>query len=111
MTGFVCVPLGATRRTRWPSTPARISTWTRRWPTPWTSEGRRSAARPAGWAPLTRREREIAEYVVQGMTNQEIATWLVISKRTADSHIQHILTKLGFTNRAQIAAWVAERGK
>jgi DNA-binding CsgD family transcriptional regulator len=64
---------------------------------------------PAGWAPLTRREREIAGYVAQGLTNQEIATRLVISKRTADSHVHHMLTKLGFTNRAQIAAWVAER--
>jgi predicted ATPase/DNA-binding CsgD family transcriptional regulator len=65
--------------------------------------------RPAGWAPLTRREREIAEHVAQGLTNQEIATRLVISKRTADSHIHHMFTKLGFTNRAQLAAWVAER--
>jgi predicted ATPase/DNA-binding CsgD family transcriptional regulator len=64
---------------------------------------------PAGWAPLTRREREIAEYVAQGLTNQEIATRLVISKRTADSHVHHMLTKLGFTNRAQIATWVAGR--
>jgi DNA-binding CsgD family transcriptional regulator len=64
---------------------------------------------PIGWAPLTRREREIAEYVAQGLTNQEIATRLVISKRTADSHVHHMLTKLGFTNRAQIATWVAER--
>jgi non-specific serine/threonine protein kinase len=74
-------------------------------------ERRPAAARqPAGWAPLTRREREIAEYVAQGRTNQEIATRLVISKRTADSHVHHILTKLGLANRAQIATWVAERG-
>jgi DNA-binding NarL/FixJ family response regulator len=65
--------------------------------------------RPASWAPLTRREREIAEHVAKGLTNQQIATRLVISKRTAEAHIQHILTKLGFTNRAQIARWVAER--
>jgi non-specific serine/threonine protein kinase len=62
-----------------------------------------------GWAPLTRREREIAEHVAQGLTNQEIADRLVISKRTADSHVHHIFTKLGFTNRAQVATWAAPR--
>jgi predicted ATPase/DNA-binding CsgD family transcriptional regulator len=72
-------------------------------------ERRPSVTRPTGWAPLTRREREIARYVTQGMTNQEIATHLGISKRTADSHIQHMFTKLGFTNRAQLAVWVSER--
>lgn len=72
---------------------------------------RQPAATPptADWAPLTRREHEVAEYVAQGLTNQEIATRLVISTRTADSHVHHILTKLGFTNRAQVATWVAER--
>lgn len=65
--------------------------------------------KPVGWAPLTRREREIAEFVADGMTNQEIATRLVISRRTADSHVHHILTKLGLANRAQIATWVAVR--
>ena len=64
---------------------------------------------PIGWAPLTRREREIAEYVAQGLTNQEIADRLVISRRTADSHVHHILTKLGFTNRTQVATWAAVR--
>jgi ATP/maltotriose-dependent transcriptional regulator MalT len=64
---------------------------------------------PGGWAPLTRREREIAELVAHGLTNQKIANRLVISKRTADSHVQHVLTKLGFTKRTQIAAWVTER--
>lgn len=57
---------------------------------------------------LTRREREIADLVAQGLRNREIAAKLVISQRTADSHVEHILTKLGFRTRAQIAAWVAE---
>ncbi len=59
--------------------------------------------------PLTRREQQIADLVAQGLTNQDIATQLVISKRTAESHIENILTKLGFDNRAQIASWIAER--
>ncbi|SDC41265.1 ATP-binding protein [Actinokineospora iranica] len=60
--------------------------------------------------PLTKRERQIAELVAQGMTNREIAGRLVIGPRTAESHVERIRTKLGFTNRAQIAAWVAHRG-
>ncbi|GAA4426618.1 LuxR family transcriptional regulator [Actinokineospora soli] len=58
--------------------------------------------------PLTAREMQIAELVAQGMTNREIATQLVIAPRTADTHVEHIRAKLGFTNRTQIAAWVAE---
>jgi len=63
---------------------------------------------PADAAPLTRREHEIAELVAQGLSNREIASKVVISQRTAEGHVEHILTKLGFTSRAQIAAWVAE---
>ncbi|WP_433337609.1 ATP-binding protein [Spirillospora sp. CA-294931] len=59
---------------------------------------------------LTRREIEIAGLVAEGMTNREIADRLVIAKRTVDSHLEHILAKLGFTSRTQIAAWYARRG-
>jgi DNA-binding CsgD family transcriptional regulator len=55
---------------------------------------------------LTQREREIATLVVEGLTNREIASGLVISRRTAEGHVENILSKLGFTTRAQIAAWV-----
>jgi predicted ATPase/DNA-binding CsgD family transcriptional regulator len=57
--------------------------------------------------PLTRREREIAELVTQGLGNREIAEQLVLAKRTVDSHIEHIFGKLGFTSRTQLAAWVS----
>ena len=57
--------------------------------------------------PLTRRERQVADLITQGLTNKDIAAELVISQRTAESHVEHILTKLGFTNRAQVAAWAA----
>jgi DNA-binding CsgD family transcriptional regulator len=57
--------------------------------------------------PLTRREQQIAGLVSQGLTNRQIAAAVHISERTAESHVQHILGKLGFTNRFQIAAWVA----
>ncbi|WP_425826517.1 ATP-binding protein [Streptomyces fractus] len=57
---------------------------------------------------LTRREREVAALVHQGMSNREIAEHLVISKRTADAHVEHILTKLGFASRRQIAALMGD---
>ncbi|MGW2740980.1 ATP-binding protein [Streptomyces sp. NPDC001450] len=56
-------------------------------------------------APLTRRERQVADLVAQGMSNKQIAAELTISTRTAEGHVEHILTKLGFTSRAQIATW------
>jgi non-specific serine/threonine protein kinase len=58
---------------------------------------------------LTRREREIALLIGEGLSNRDIASRLVISTRTAEGHVEHILTKLGFTSRAQVAAWVASR--
>jgi non-specific serine/threonine protein kinase len=59
---------------------------------------------------LTRREREVADLIRQGLSNKEISGKLVISQRTAEGHVEHILTKLGFTTRSQVAAWVAEQG-
>ncbi|PBC35863.1 LuxR family transcriptional regulator [Rhodococcus sp. ACPA4] len=60
---------------------------------------------------LTRREREVAQLVAQGMTNKSIAAKLVISQRTAQGHVEHILRKLGFTSRSQIAAWSIEQSQ
>ncbi|MFQ6398768.1 response regulator transcription factor [Nocardia sp. KC 131] len=57
---------------------------------------------------LTKRERQVADLITRGLTNNQIAAELVISPRTAAGHVEHILTKLGFTSRAQIAAWIAE---
>lgn len=68
--------------------------------------GEEPVEQPAPHTPLTKRETEIAALVAKGMTNRQIATTLVIAQRTAETHVEHILTKLGFTNRAQIAAWV-----
>jgi len=56
---------------------------------------------------LTRREREVAGLVSQGLTNRELAERLVIAERTAENHVQHILTKLGLSNRSQLAVWAA----
>lgn len=60
------------------------------------------------WSVLTPREREVAQLVAKGMTNREIAAKLVISERTAEGHVEKILTKLSYTSRTQIAAWVAD---
>jgi predicted ATPase/DNA-binding CsgD family transcriptional regulator len=59
--------------------------------------------------PLTSRERQVAELIAQGLSNRQIAARLVIAPRTAEGHVERILAKLGFTSRAQIATWDAER--
>lgn len=64
---------------------------------------------PAGGPRLTRREKQVAELIAEGLTNKQIATRLVISQRTAEGHVEHVLAKLSFTSRAQVAAWVATR--
>ena len=58
---------------------------------------------------LSRRELEVAELVARGLSNKEISETLVISPRTAEGHVARLLDKLGFTSRARVAAWVAER--
>ncbi|HEX4831490.1 MAG TPA: LuxR C-terminal-related transcriptional regulator [Trebonia sp.] len=64
--------------------------------------GAGTAASP--WEQLTARERQVAALVAQGLTNREIAARLVVSKRTVDAHVEHILAKLGFSSRVQVAA-------
>ncbi|GAA0378606.1 LuxR family transcriptional regulator [Microbispora corallina] len=68
--------------------------------------GERAGPEPS---PLTGREREIAELISQGFSNKEISSALVIAQRTTEGHVEHILTKLGFSSRTQIAAWVTAR--
>jgi predicted ATPase/DNA-binding CsgD family transcriptional regulator len=61
--------------------------------------------------PLSPRELEVAALVAEGLSNRQIADRLVISARTADNHVQHILNKLDLTSRVQLAAWVVQRNK
>ena len=58
---------------------------------------------------LTPRELEIARLVGRGLSNKAIADELVISPATAARHVANIFTKLGFTSRTQLAAWVVGR--
>jgi DNA-binding NarL/FixJ family response regulator len=55
---------------------------------------------------LTSRELEIAGQIASGRTNREIAVDLVITEGTVEVHVKHILSKLGFRSRAQVATWV-----
>jgi predicted ATPase/DNA-binding CsgD family transcriptional regulator len=59
---------------------------------------------------LTGRELEIARLIARGLSNRGIADELTISPATAARHVANIFGKLGFTSRAQVAAWTAERG-
>ncbi len=59
---------------------------------------------------LTPRECEVAQLVAQGKSNRAIADELVIGVSTVEVHISHIFTKLGFSSRAQIAAWAVNKG-
>jgi predicted ATPase len=53
---------------------------------------------------------EVASLVAAGLTNRSIAGRLCLSVRTVDTHVDHILTKLGFSNRARLVAWAYESG-
>ncbi len=57
---------------------------------------------------LSPRELEVARLVARGLTNKQIGQTLFVSERTAENHVQHILLKLGFSNRSQVAAWLRE---
>ena len=72
--------------------------------------GAERSARGTRSSPLTRREGEVAALIAQGLTNRQIGEALFIAERTADTHVEHILAKLGIGSRTQVAAWVVEQG-
>jgi len=67
------------------------------------AKGRGAEQEP--WHPLTTREFEVARKIADGLTNPELADEMSISPRTASSHVEHIMAKLGVSRRAEIAAW------
>ena len=60
---------------------------------------------------LSAREVEIIELVAEGLTNQEIADRLTISKRTVDNHVSNVFTKTGSKNRVALLNWAMDNGK
>ena len=69
--------------------------------------GTRPGRRPAsGWAALTPTEVKIAYLVATGQSNPDIAAGLIISRNTVQTHVSHILAKLGARSRAEIATEV-----
>ncbi|MDQ6878331.1 MAG: LuxR C-terminal-related transcriptional regulator [Candidatus Dormibacteraeota bacterium] len=65
------------------------------------------APHDAGTGPLAKREVEVARLVADGLSNKQVASRLLISERTVATHVGHILNKLGFKSRAQIAGWIS----
>lgn len=66
-----------------------------------------SAAQPP--VVLTRREREVASLVAQGLTNRQIASELVIGERTVETHVRNLLKKLGLSSRDQVSVRMSEQ--
>lgn len=61
-------------------------------------------------APLTKRESEVLRHLSLGQTNKEIAEALDISYETVKEHVQHVLKKIGVTDRTQAAVWAVRKG-
>jgi predicted ATPase/DNA-binding CsgD family transcriptional regulator len=59
---------------------------------------------------ITARELEVIGLLVQGLTNQEIADRLFITRRTATTHVSNILNKLGLDSRTAVVAWAVREG-
>ena len=70
--------------------------------------GRRRKA-SIGWDALTGAEHAVVELVAQGLANAEIGEKLFISRRTVQTHLSHAFSKLGVSNRAELAAAAARR--
>ncbi|MGQ0551329.1 MAG: ATP-binding protein [Armatimonadota bacterium] len=68
------------------------------------------ARKPRAVVPLTGREQQVAALVARGLSNRAIAGTLGVTERTAVSHIEHIMDKLGVNSRAQIAVWAVQHG-
>jgi predicted ATPase len=77
-----------------------------------TAAAHDGSAKPRRWRPrgLSERERDVVVLIASGRSNRQIADELVITKKTAEAHVSHILTKLGLCSRVQIATWSLQHG-
>ena len=99
------VPLPHVSETR-----SRPDAWTVRLSTVLRAAGhrvRRHREWPAG---LTAREVEVLRYLARGMSHKEIALRLVISRKTASNHVEHIYAKIGVSNRAMASLFATRHG-
>ncbi|MER7187285.1 helix-turn-helix transcriptional regulator, partial [Streptomyces hyaluromycini] len=93
----VCAELGADWDAR--RAAARLRPWGVR------AGSRAPHVRPSfGWEALTATERRVADLVAEGLSNPDIATRLLLSRRTVETHVSHILTKLQVRSRREVAA-------
>ena len=104
--GAVSALRGQVQASRWPPAGGQPGPAAR----PASARPDRGRRPPAAATPLTERQREVAALITRGLTNREIADALVIAERTADTHVENILNKLGLVSRTQIAAWAVEQG-
>jgi non-specific serine/threonine protein kinase len=74
----------------------------------YATSGRAAAAARVAHG-LSPREREVAVLIARGLTNRQIADTLVIAERTVTNHVEHILNKLGFSSRSQVASWITQQ--
>jgi predicted ATPase/DNA-binding CsgD family transcriptional regulator len=72
--------------------------------------GEKDAAPPAAGVAISRRQAQVAALVAAGLTNAQIASRLHIAERTAEWHVEELRNRLGFSSRAQVAAWAARQG-
>jgi DNA-binding NarL/FixJ family response regulator len=90
------------------------ASWYLKWLRDWARERRLrlpAASEVRSTKALTRREREVATLVTEGLTNRQIAERLVISERTVESHVERVMEKLSRHSRAEIAAWMSGAGR
>ncbi len=76
----------------------------------YAQRGRCQRKRPAsGWASLTPAERDVVRLVSEVLSNNDVATRLFVSRRTVQTHLTHVYTKLGLTSRVQLVQEAARR--
>jgi len=73
--------------------------------------GRIAASSDAAWNALTKRQRDVVEYLARGLTNSQIADELGLSESTIRVHVSTILDRLQLNNRTQVAVWADRFGR